>query len=198
MNTGDSMQQESVTDMRAERLVSGRGLLTLHLFVAMQTVILLSGWDAIVYTIFPFMLPQLFVDATLRSPFFSLLCLTSASLTWMCVHRAIHGHIKTYDRWSKAFVGITFAMWIPVFCGEIIRFVLMAPALASVPDHCHGGQSLLESLRDISSDHGYRKPHAWLAKSDRVFLWSYRTLDFEPTGDWADVDMIVGRCGKAR
>ena len=170
----------------------------MHLFVTVQTGILLTGWDAVVHAVFPFMLPNLLAGLALRAPFFSMLCLVAFSLTATSALHALRDHMRTTGLWPKILGGITFAMWTPVLCGESIRLVLAAPALASVPEHCHGGQSLLESMRDFSNGRERRKPHAWLVKSDQVLLWSYRTLDFEPANDWADAEMIVSRCTKLR
>jgi hypothetical protein len=198
MSTDAAVRQDAADETRGVRLASPRGLLAVHLFVAVQTGILLTGWDAVVYAFFPFMLPDLLVGVALRAPLFSLLCLVASSLTATGAHLALRARVRATGLWLKVLGGITLAVWTPVLCGESIRLVLAAPALASVPEHCHGGQSLLESIRDISNGRERRKPHAWLVKSGRMFMWSYRTLDFEPADDWADAEMIVSRCANAR
>lgn len=194
MSTDDIIEMPGRDASSANRLVSTRNLFWLHLFITMQVGIIFTTWDAFVHALLPFTLINLFVDTALRAPLFALLCLTMVSLLAGSAARTLHAYATRFGWWPRMLGGITLAMWIPVLAGEGIRLALVAPALASVPDRCHGQQSLLESLRAEKRGDGFKHPHAWRIQSGYVSLWSYRTLAFEPAGDWSGADMAIAQC----
>jgi hypothetical protein len=170
-------------------------LLVLHGAAATALIPVLGGW-VLLYVVFPPFLPYIVWDGWTTAPHFATLAFGTALLPALAakrVHAAVGARLPKSMRWSA---GIVLALWIPLVCGESVRWALMNSALMQSDPRCHGTRSLVASIRQRYT-HGYdesREPHAWVIRGGQGWLWSYRSLRFEPASEWVGAASLPSTC----
>ncbi len=179
-----------------DRSIDGKTLTIVHLFVSWQIWMILDPWEAMLYVVFPISLPTSAATLIGSAPLFALLCLSlpMMSLRVLC---SIPEPSRTRFEWrARVLLGIAMAMWMPVLAGEGIRWLLMKPVLDAAPKGCSGSVDLFESIERKLSHDGFRLPHAWAIRDGEAWLWSYRSLRFEPAPDWYGAGSVIEDCAK--
>lgn len=183
------------TESKAEEHAYGVGtLLLLHCFIASQISLILNLWEAIVYTIMPVVIFTNAVDLVGSAPLFASLCIAPAMLAFGGIRRILRLAKTRLSPVICMFIWIALLLWLPVICGEGLRQALMEPVLSSTPQQCHGSADLFESMQSKLSSDGFRLPHAWVIRDGQPWLWSYRSLRFEPAPDWVGAQLFSDAC----
>lgn len=182
-------------EIRAEERTYGvRTVLGLHGFIACQIALILDLWEAIIYTIMPLVLFTNTVELVRSAPFFALLCIAPAMMMFGVIRSMLRLTQTRLSPLMRMLTWIALCMWLPVTCGEGLRQALMEPVLSSTPRQCRGNVDLFESMqRKLSSD-DFRLPHAWVIRNGQSWLWSYRSLRFEPAPDWVGAQLFSDDC----
>lgn len=174
------------TEIRAEERTYGVGtLFGLHCFIASQIALILNLWEAIIYTIMPLVLFSNAFELVYSAPLFALLCIAPAMLSFGGIRRILRLAETRLSPLKCALIWIALSLWLPVICGEGLRQALMEPVLRNTPAQCRGSIDLFESMQRKLSSYGLRQPHAWVIRDGQPWLWSYRSLRFEPAPDWS-------------
>lgn len=183
------------TESKAEeRAYSVGTLLVLHCFIASQISLILNLWEAIVYTIMPVVIFTNAVELVNSAPLFASFCIAPAMLAFGGIRRILRLAKTRLPPLIYMLTWIALLLWLPVICGEGLRRALMEPVLSSTPQQCRGSVDLFESMqRKLSSD-GFRLPHAWVIRDGQPWLWSYRSLRFEPAPDWVGAQPFSDDC----
>lgn len=93
--------------------------------------------------------------------------------------------------WRIIAVG-SFAFWVGYAAGETIRWTMVTIATRNVAVDCHGAITLRESLDGVWKD--WRPPHGWKVEHGVAWLWSYRSLRFEPAPEWVGAADLPAHC----
>lgn len=167
----------------------------LHLAIAVALMPLLGGW-VVLYAVFPPYLLHIIRDSASTAPLFATLACGTGLLPALALHR-LHMTVRiSLSRNAKAILIAVLALWIPILCGEGIRWALMHSTLSQADAQCGNARSLIASLRERYT-YGIMErgePHAWMIRSGSAWLWSYRTLRFEPAPDWRGVGRAPAHC----
>lgn len=71
-------------------------------------------------------------------------------------------------------------LWMPLLSAEFVRSSAMGLSLRTARSQCHDTRNILESTQGRIDGFAIRSPHAWMIKDGQRYLWSYRTMAFEP------------------
>ncbi len=187
----ESGQAESEADTRGGGV---GGMLVVHLFVALQVGLIFGPFEAILYAFMPFMLLGVALNLMGAAPLFALLCV-APSLAALAggapLLRLANARLAPRLR---RLAWIALAMWLPLVCGEGLRALLMRPVLASTPAACQGQVDLFVSIQRKLPSAPSRRPHAWVIRNGQPWLWSYRSLRFEPAPDWVGAQLFSDAC----
>ncbi len=173
-------------------------LAALHLAVAVQLIPVI-GLFAAIYVSFPPIIFFVAYDTASASPLFALIASGTSLTIFLGLHNALKQSLQRFPRLAKWLVLSSLAIWIPVGCGEAVRWSLMQVRIASAEPQCHETTTLLASLRQrygFNFD-GNRQTHAWMIRNGEAWLWSYRSLRFEPAPDWYRTDALIENCSKS-
>lgn len=183
------------TEIKTEERTYGvRAVLGVHCFIACQIALILNLWEAIIYTIIPIVLFNNAFELVRSAPLFALLCIAPAMMTFGVIRNMLRLTQTRLSPLIRMLIWIALSMWLPVTCGEGLRQTLMEPVLSRTSPQCHGSVDLFESMqRKLSSD-GFRLPHAWVIRDGQPWLWSYRSLRFEPAPDWVGAQLFSDDC----
>lgn len=182
------------TAVTTEARIGLRGLLALHVFTAWNLWMLIGPVSGIVHLFFPPWFPLNAVRMVVRAPVFGSLCLVAATFLVLSAYLLSKPLLRSLGPWPRRLLAIVAILWAPMLCAEMLRFVLMQPALAAVPPECRGTASAFESLEIHLADEPPKQPHAWRVRNETTELWSYRSLRFEPAGAWHGADIAISRC----
>ena len=177
----ESGQAESEADTRVGGV---GGMLVVHLFVALQVGLIFGPFEAILYAFMPFMLLGAALNLMGTAPLFALLCVApplAALAGGAPLLRLANARLAP---WLRRLAWIALAIWLPLACGEGLRALLMRPVLAGTPAACQGQVDLFVSIQRKVPSGRPRRPHAWVIRNGQPWLWSYRSLRFEPAPDW--------------
>lgn len=173
-------------------------LAALHLAVAVQLIPVI-GLFAAIYVSFPPIIFFVAYDTATASPLFALVVSSTSLSIFLGLRSAQNEALQRFPRLAKWLALSTLAIWIPVGCGEAVRWSLMQARIASAEPQCHETTTLLASLRQrygFNFD-GNRQTHAWMIRNGEAWLWSYRSLRFEPAPDWYRTSDLIEICGKS-
>lgn len=184
----------SDTTAIADTRIGLRGLLGLHLFTAWNLWLIVGPVTAVVHVFFPPWFPLNVVRMVLRAPIFASLSLVAAAFLVLWAYRLSKPVLRSTGPWPRRLLATAAILWAPMLCAEVVRVVLMRPALAVVGPECRGTASAFESLEAHIADERPRRPHAWRVRNGVAELWSYRSLRFEPAGAWQEADVRIAQC----
>ena len=173
-------------------------LVVLHLAIAVQ-LIPVVGLFAAIYVSFPPIIFFVAYDTASASPLFALIASGTSLSIFLGLRSAQSGIVQRFPRLAKWLVLSTLAIWIPVGCGEAVRWSLMQVRIANAEPQCHETTTLLASLRQrygFNFD-GNRQAHAWMIRNGEAWLWSYRSLRFEPVPDWYRTNDLIENCAQS-
>jgi hypothetical protein len=173
-------------------------LAVLHLAIAVQLIPVI-GLFAAIYVSFPPIIFFVAYDTASASPLFALITSGTSLSIFLGLRSAQSETLQRFPRLAKWLALSTLAIWIPVGCGEAVRWSLMEVRIASAEPQCHETTTLLASLRQrygFNFD-GNRQTHAWMIRHGEAWLWSYRSLRFEPAPDWYRTNDLIEICGKS-
>ncbi len=149
--------------------------LAAHLWLALNLMLAIHPLLAMIYVVFP---PVLLFAATYELGNFTAFSLWSAgvyffSLSAICVFfgRYLFGP----PAFAYFFYMPFFAVWLPLFSGEIVRVASMHSALIVASPQCYETSSLMASLHRRGE---HAQAHAWMVKNGERYVWSYRELRF--------------------
>lgn len=166
-----------------------------HTAIAVALMPILGGWT-ILYAIFPPYLLYIVRDGIATAPLFATLAFgTGLSLAPM-LRRSYAWCGRHLPPRTRPAIAAALVLWIPIACGEGVRWTLMHSQLTRVAPRCHDTRSLIASLRQRYGG-GFdesREPHAWMIRGERIWLWSYRTLRFEPAPAWTGAEPAPAEC----
>jgi len=170
-------------------------LFVLHLFVAFNLLPIMS-WMTLLYFIFPPFLAMQAWAMTQRAPLFATIVLGVCCVMLAPSLEAVRGRLARIGRRGRLLIWTAIAIWLPIFGGEAVRASMMHTHIAVAAPECHATRSLLTSLRIRATFDVYRgpKPHAWMVRDGIAWLWSYRTLRFEPAPNWSRAPVRDGHC----
>lgn len=150
-------------------------VLSVHLWLALNIMLAIHPFLALVYALFPPIAVIWAADLVVRFAAFSLLAagvfFLSVTTIWIVFGRRI------VDAPAIAYVFYLpfFAIWLPVGSGEAVRAVGMHSALIAASPDCYETSSFIASLHD----HGeHAQAHAWMVKDGKRYIWSYSELRF--------------------
>lgn len=183
--------------LRADRTIGGGTLLIAHLFVAWQIWMIVNPWEAMLYAVLPISLPTTAVTLIGSAPLFALICFSLPMMSLPLLRGTLAGARTRFAWVSRVLLGIAITIWMPVTAGEGVRWLLMKPVLDRAPTGCGGSVDLFESIERKLSNDGFRLPHAWAIRDGQAWLWSYRSLRFEPAPDWVGIVALPQNCTAA-
>ena len=171
----------------------------LHIAIAVALTPILGGW-VLLYAVFPPYLLHIVQDSASTAPLFATLAFGTALLPALALQRISAAIRIRLSQNAKRILITLLALWIPILCGEGVRWILMHHQLTQSGPRCHNTRSLIASLRQRHT-YGFeepREPHAWKIESGTAWLWSYRSLRFEPAPDWSGHDRAHSACFRPR
>ncbi|MEQ1513386.1 MAG: hypothetical protein ABL934_11995 [Lysobacteraceae bacterium] len=173
-------------------------LAALHIAITVQLFPVI-GFFAAIYAAFPPIIFFIAYDTAAASPLFASIALGVSSLAWLGLRGALSGSVARLPHAAKWLVWATLAIWIPVACGEGVRWSLMQIRIANATPHCHETSTLLAALqrRNTFGHDELREPHAWMVSNGEVWLWSYRSLRFEAAPDWYRASSLIEDCKRS-
>ncbi len=186
------------TEAKARKATCGVvAVLIVHGFIAVQIALILNLWHAISYAIVPFVLLNSAFELIRSAPLFAALCMAPPMLALVGIRRVMRAANAQRAPMTKLLIWIVLALWLPILCGEGLRRMLMHPMLSSATLQCRGSVDLFESMQGKLANDGFRSPHAWFIRDRQPWLWSYRSLRFEPAPDWVGVVALPDACRRA-
>jgi hypothetical protein len=172
-------------------------LVVLHVAIAVQLIPVI-GFFVAIYLLFPPMIFFVAYDTASDGPLFAVIALGTSLLVCLGLRSAWQASMSRWPRLAKWLALATLAIWIPLGCGEAIRWTLMQTSIANAHTECYGTSTLLASLRQRYSlgFEGYLEPHAWMIRNGEVWLWSYRSLRFEPVPNGYRTSGLIEACAR--
>lgn len=173
-------------------------LAVLHAAIAAQLIPVI-GLFAAIYVTFPPILFFVAYDTASASPLFASIALGISLALFIGIRSVLRESLGRFPRLAKWLASATLAIWIPVGCGEAVRWALMHSRIANAEPQCYETTTLTASLRQRYSLNfdGNRQTHAWMIRNGVAWLWSYRTLRFEPVPDWYRTSDLIDGCRKS-
>ncbi|MFZ5638059.1 MAG: hypothetical protein ACOY82_15885 [Pseudomonadota bacterium] len=182
------------------RCVKGALMLAvLHATVATALIPILGAWT-VLYAVFPPYLLFIAWDCVGIAPLFATLIVAAGGLSVLALRTSFATAMGRMPRLAGRMLIVALALWIPIGCGEVLRWALMHNQLTRSDTRCHDTRSLIASLKQrYASGFGeHRQPHAWKVEYGTAWLWSYRSLRFEPAPDWLGHGQVPAACFSAR
>lgn len=173
-------------------------LMVLHLAITAQLIPII-GMYAAIYASFPPIIFFVAYDTASASPLFALIALGIGLAFGLGLRSTLGESLERMPRLAKWLALATLAIWIPVGCGEAVRWSLMQARIASAEPQCYETTTLTTSLRQrygFNFD-GNRQTHAWMIRNGEAWLWSYRSLRFELARDWYRTSSLMEDCAKS-
>jgi hypothetical protein len=170
-------------------------LLLLHATATTALIPILGGWT-LLYALFPPFLMFIVWDGWSTAPQFITLAFGTAVIAALALRRAHAAASTRLSRPARLCANITLALWIPIGCGECVRWALMHSTLQQSDAECRGTRSLVASIRQhhTAAFDQRREPHAWMMRDGVAWLWSYRSLRFEAAPGWSGASTLAAEC----
>lgn len=127
-----------------------------------------------------------------RAPVFGAIVVATATLAAIALRMPMRRLCaRLGPTWRIVAVG-SFAFWTGYAAGETIRRTMVTIATRNVAADCHGAMTLRASLDGAWKDG--RPPHGWKVEHGVAWLWSYRSLRFEPAPEWVGAAGLPAHC----
>lgn len=174
-------------------------LAVVHVAIGIQMIPVIGVFAAI-YLSFPPILFFVAYDTAGESPLFATVALGTSLPFYLGLRCAWRESVARWPHLGKWLAMTTLAIWIPVGCGDAIRWSLMQTRIGNTDPQCYETSSLLASLlaslrqRYSLNFDGSREPHAWMVRNGEVWLWSYRSLRFEAAPEWYRASSLIEAC----
>ena len=153
-------------------------LFALHVWMTVNVAIALGGLTALVYALLPpyavFAMLGWALDYWRLSLPAILIWLVLLAGLWRIARRT--GPHRPIE-WC-VFLPVLL-LWMPLLSADLVRAAAMHHALYQTRSDCHGTRHLMGSMHTIHGE-SFRPRHAWMIKDGQRYLWSYRTMAFEP------------------
>ncbi|MCL1633822.1 hypothetical protein M2650_04080 [Luteimonas sp. SX5] len=150
-------------------------VLAVHLWLALNVMLAINPLLALIYAVFPPVLLFAAMDDLAKFTTFSLWAagVYFFSLSAICIF--FGRRLLAAPAIAYFFYLPFFAVWLPLFSGEIVRAAAMHAALIVAGPECYETSSLMASLHDRGE---HAQSHAWMVKNGDRYLWSYREFRF--------------------
>jgi hypothetical protein len=156
----------------------------LHVFLAFNLIPILGSVGALIYALFPPVLPWLLWDFVARAPTLALLAI-GPCLTLLPLFEPLRRRISSWTPLRRMLLWTALAFWLPIASAETIRAMLIQAQLAAASPQCQRTDGLMVSLRarfDFDIEGG-NFPGTWMVRDGTLLLWKDGTLRFEPATD---------------